>query len=121
MNEWSIRLQVLLDGIKSALYGSFCHFILMIVFPTIFSGNGLKLNFDFILKSVFLTGGIDLNWLVLLFIELALIFPIMEYISRKKSLATFYFLLSTFFVTATLFLPSLHSLYRVIYSIIGKM
>ncbi|OGK18422.1 hypothetical protein A3D80_02650 [Candidatus Roizmanbacteria bacterium RIFCSPHIGHO2_02_FULL_40_13b] len=89
------------------------HFSLMIVFPTIFSGNGLKLNFDFILKSVFLTGGIDLNWLVLLFIELALIFPIMEYISRKKSLATFYFLLSTFFVTATLFLPSLHSLYRV--------
>jgi len=51
------------------------HYMLMSVFPALFSGLGLKWSTSFILKSIFLIGGIDLNWLPLLFIQLSLIAP----------------------------------------------
>lgn len=75
------------------------HYLLMIFFPSFFSGLGLKLSSDFIIKSVTLVGGIDLGWLPLLFIQLALIFPILIYLSKKRKLFITFILLIVGFVT----------------------
>lgn len=68
------------------------HYLLMIFFPNFFSGLGLKKELGFFIQSVTLIGGIDLNWLVLLFLELTLIFPILVYLTKKP----FWFYLGIF-------------------------
>lgn len=62
------------------------HFALVLLFSRFFSGLGLKFSWQFILQSITFIGGIDLNWLPLLFIELALLFPllILAFNKRKK-------------------------------------
>lgn len=64
----------------------FIHYILQLVFPHFFSGLGLEWSWIFFLKSVFLIGGINLNWLPLLFLQLAIVFPItlLAFTSHKK-------------------------------------
>jgi len=41
------------------------------------------LDFDFIFKNIFLTGGLDLNWLVLLFMLMAIFVPVLLRIWQK--------------------------------------
>lgn len=60
------------------------HYSLWILFPSIFSGLGLKQSSSFYIQSIFLTGGVDLNWLVLLFIQLTIIFPFLVIGVGKK-------------------------------------
>ena len=43
-----------------------------------------KINFAFVLKNVFVIGGIDINWLVLLFILSSVLFPILSFLRHKK-------------------------------------
>lgn len=60
------------------------HYLLWLLFPQFFSGLGLQKSIPFILKSIFLVGGIDLNWLTLLFIQLTVLFPILMNGLHKK-------------------------------------
>lgn len=60
------------------------HALLILLLPSIFNGNGLKLTPRFLLDSITLSGGINFNWLVLLFIEIALVFPLIYKVSQKK-------------------------------------
>lgn len=87
------------------------HYTLWILFPNLFSGLGLVKSFTFILQSIFLVGGVDVNWLVLLFVELTILLPIFfRLIKRKYLLAVFMVLalLATVFFT----LHNLNSIYR---------
>lgn len=83
------------------------HIALIKLFPSIFTGNGLHVTPEFLFKSVTLTGGINFNWLVLLFIQIALMFPVIHVISKKRIWAIIFSLASLSFITATLFLPQL--------------
>jgi len=60
-----------------------------------------RLTFTYFFQNISLTGGLDFNWLVLLFIELAILMPVFKYWHEKKSklLSVFLFfsILSTLF------------------------
>jgi len=75
----------------------FPFFIFFLVYLLIlFITQSKNLNLIFIYKSLSLTGGIDINWLVLLFIQFAFLFPFLRYLIIKKSFLTpIYYLLST--------------------------
>lgn len=60
------------------------YYALWVVFPNFFNGRGLVRSTHFVLQSFLLTGGLDANWLPLLFIELTLLFPILLMLMRKK-------------------------------------
>ncbi len=60
------------------------HYMLMILLPQYFGGSGLKLEADYIASSIFLSGGVDLNWLTLLFVQLTLLFPVLVHLTPFK-------------------------------------
>lgn len=60
------------------------HYLLWLVFPHFFRGYGLKKGLDFIWGSIFLYGGVDYNWLVLLFVLLAIFSIIIALSLRRK-------------------------------------
>lgn len=78
------------------------HFSLWFLFPKLFSGLGLKISSSFFLQSVFLTGGVDLNWLVLLFLQLTFIFPLFI-IGLEKRPKLFHVFVFAAFVTTLFF------------------
>ena len=88
------------------------HALLILLLPSIFNGNGLKLTPTFLLDSITLSGGINFNWLVLLFIEIALVFPLIYKVSQKKNWSIGWGIASFCFIVATLFMPELRSIYR---------
>lgn len=78
----------------------FCHYALWLIFPQFFTGLGLSKSITFIWQSIFLVGGVSLNWLVLLFVELTLLFPLFLKLISKKKILTIYgvFALTTTFL-----------------------
>lgn len=82
------------------------HFSLWILLPNLFSGLDLKKTPAFILQSVFFTGGVNLNWLPLLFLQLTILFPLFITILNKKKLLFAYIIFSagvTIFFTVKIF------------------
>lgn len=77
----------------------FIHYSLIFLFPKFFSGLGLEFSWKFFLQSITLTGGINLNWLPLLFLQLAVIFPLLVIIFRKKRLIFWVYVLFAIGVT----------------------
>jgi len=96
----------------------FFHYLLWVLFPYFFSGGGLVKSLTFIRDSLLLIGGIDANWLPLLFIELAFIFPLLKIISKKRKpliIYSFLALLTTGFYTYnTIIHHSLYHYYRLL-------
>ena len=90
---WKKRLIRLL--LPFYLYLTF-HFLLLIIFPAFFSGLGLIKSPAYIIKSALLIGGIDANWLPLLFIEMTLLFPALKLIIKRPFILVFYILLALF-------------------------
>ena len=60
-------------------------------------------SFSYLLKSVFFVGGVDIGWMVLLFIIFAILSPFIKYFFEKKK-AIFYFLLFISFLASLIFL-----------------
>ncbi len=79
------RKRVLRLVIPFYIYLAF-HYILMIVAPMGFNGLGLKTTVPFLLQSITLTGGIDLNWLPLLFVQLTILYPFVRYSLKHRPL-----------------------------------
>lgn len=52
------------------------HIFLLFFIPILFFVSPEKINFKYILQSIFAVGGVDINWLVLLFIFMTIIFPL---------------------------------------------
>lgn len=48
------------------------HLFLFILFPSFFQSFGVQKSFNYIIQSVFLYGGVGVNWLPLLFLELSI-------------------------------------------------
>lgn len=65
-------------------YYLFIHYLLTFLFPRFFSGLGLQFSWKYVLESITLIGGVNLNWLPLLFLQLAVLFPILVYFSKNK-------------------------------------
>lgn len=82
------------------------HYALWFLLPQFFSGLGLQKSPSFLLKSVTLMGGVDLNWLPLLFLQLTLLFPFFMKGLKQRILLKIYIsfsLLITTIFTATRF------------------
>ncbi|GDX61898.1 hypothetical protein LBMAG33_2080 [Candidatus Levyibacteriota bacterium] len=90
----------------------FVHYLLWYLFPQFFDGLELNNSFNFIVQSIFLTGGVNANWLVLLFIQLTVLLPLLTKIYIKKIIIIFYILFSTFFTIYITFIPFSYNLSR---------
>ncbi len=90
------------------------HYSLWLIFPQFFVGLELERSFNFILRSIFLVGGVELNWLVLLFVQLTLIFP---FLMRSLRYKIFYYLYECLAIAVALiftFMKFPHDYYRTI-------
>jgi hypothetical protein len=63
------------------------HYLLMFFLPSLFKAPWLKNDPKFIIQSILLTGGVDFNWFVLLFVQLTLLTPFLFAISKKRGLS----------------------------------
>ena len=89
------------------------HYALWFLLPGIFSGLGLDKNPLFIIESIFLVGGISLNWLTLLFLQMTILFPIfIKNMSSKKFL--FSYIILAVFVTTIFTIHSFNDYYRIL-------
>ncbi len=83
------------------------HALLILTLPVVFTGNGLRLDAHFLFDSITLMNGINFNWLVLLFIQIALMFPLIHRISKRRVLSIMWGIGSFLFILSTFFLPQL--------------
>ncbi len=81
-------------------YYTFIPFFFLVLF---FVEPG-KLTISYILQSLLLVGGIDINWLVLLFVQLTLLFPLYQFLHQNYKEKSFllpifllFFILFTFY------------------------
>lgn len=59
-------------------------FFLLFYFPLAFHFEKQKMNPSYILQNIFFIGGLDLNWLVLIFFEFMIVFPIVYFFKTKN-------------------------------------
>jgi peptidoglycan/LPS O-acetylase OafA/YrhL len=76
---------------------------LCIFFGFVFLLAPQTFNWEEIFKAVFVIGGIDINWLVLLFIQLAFIFPFIRYIHGRNKLLFYAYILFVVYTAGFLF------------------
>jgi len=92
------------------------HYLFWNLWPNFFNGFDLKNNFNYLKDSILLIGGVSANWLPLLFIELALIFPLLKRVKKNIWLFTGYLFFSLIitglYTGATIIGLSLFSYYR---------
>lgn len=67
----------------------FIHFFLFLLFPFIFNHFGMQKSVGFFIGSLLLYGGINSDWLPLLFVELTLLTPCIFYFYTKHLLSWF--------------------------------
>lgn len=72
----------------------FVHWMLFLLFPSLFNGFGLSQGQTFLWQSLFLTGGYNPNWLTVLFLELSLLFPLFLVLIHKKQLLVLFIFLA---------------------------
>lgn len=88
------------------------HYALWIIFPGVFNGLALVQNIDFFTKSALLIGGTNYNFLVVLFVELTLLFPIFTSLFKRKKFLFLYLLLSGLITFIFTFFGGSYSTYR---------
>lgn len=88
------------------------HYALWIIFPNIVNGLGLVQNTDYFIKSALLIGGTNYNFLVVLFVELTLLFPIFTNFFKRKKFLFLYLLLSGIIAFIFTFFGGSYSTYR---------
>lgn len=79
--------------IKKRLWRLVFPYYLFLAFyiPFVYITNPQKVNFTYVLKSLFVFGGVDISWLVLLVLLLNAVLPIIAYF-RNTNVYVFYFL-----------------------------
>ncbi len=75
----------------------FLHYFLWWIFPHFFQGLGLSKDLKFIFSSIFLFGGVDFNWFVLLFVQLTILSPLIVFSLKNKKRFSIVFLTSVLF------------------------
>lgn len=82
------------------------YWVFLVAFiPLVFLNETGKVSFSYVLNSIFAIGGVDISWLVLLFLFFSILFPVISYLLSKQKLlfglfcfAVFLFSLITMFV-----------------------
>lgn len=78
------------------------YLFILFFFILLYSINPMILDSKFIIQSLVLVGGVDVNWLILLFLQLTFLLPFISYfLHKQKYLAHAFFTLATL---STLFL-----------------
>lgn len=72
----------IIKRLKRLLIPFLIFFTIYILFSTI--GMGKHFSQSYIVKSYTLTGGIDFNWMVLLFVQIMFVTPFIQYLSEKN-------------------------------------
>lgn len=89
------------------------YIFLLFFFPLLFFLERQKLTFKYIFQSVFLISGVDINWLVLLFLMFSFLLPVLSFFAQKKRSIFICFSLVSF-LSSVLFLfipPPFHDKY----------
>lgn len=68
-------------------------YLLTFFLPKFFSGMGIKFTWGYVLDSVILLDGMPLNWLPLLFVGMALLFPLLLRWNHKRKILFFLYIL----------------------------
>ena len=71
-------------------------FFMVFFFTIVFFTHPERLTSEFLLKSALLIGGIDINWLILLFVQMIPLFPAISYLYRKLRPAFWAFAVAAF-------------------------
>lgn len=79
------------------------HALLMYLFPYYFTGYGWQKTLQFFIQNLTLLGGVDFGWLPLVFIQLALILPVLLRVSRNTKQRTIFCIFMCSFVLITTF------------------
>lgn len=79
------------------------HIFLIFTFPRYFSGIGFNFSSGFWFNALFLTGGANHNWLVLLFVQLTIVFPFLIKYQKFKIIYFIFSLVVSFIFTFYLF------------------
>lgn len=80
----------------------------------VFVEEPAKLSLQYVFSSLFLTGGIDINWLVLLFLYLTILMPLLQILREKyKPLFAMYIFISIIFSSLIIIYPWKYD-YRII-------
>jgi len=72
----------LVKRLKRLLIPYYIFVVAYAVFMSLFANKAL--SHSFLVENVLLTGGIDFNWLVLLFVQLTFITPLLQYLYDKR-------------------------------------
>jgi peptidoglycan/LPS O-acetylase OafA/YrhL len=63
------------------------YIFLMVFLACLFLFDKNTLTFPFVYQSLLVFGGVDINWLVLLFLQFTVAFPLLEYLKKKSPIA----------------------------------
>ena len=75
------------------------YWIFLVAFiPLVYLFEPKKINLRYIFNSIISTGGVDISWLVLLFIVFTFIFPLIVYLKEKHKIVFVLYSLASFFV-----------------------
>ncbi len=77
------------------LYIPYSIFLLFFI-PLVFFLTPKKITIQYIVKSIFLIGGVDINWLVLLFLFFTFLLPFINYSFKKKKLLFIFYTVVSF-------------------------
>lgn len=89
------------------------HFVLFLFFPRVFNNFGMHASLQFFLGSVLLYGGINTNWLPLLFLELTLLTPLLFWLFKKRLLVG-YIIVSLCFMIYAAIHPLPYGMYKIV-------
>lgn len=100
-NTFGAIISYVYSRLKRLLIPFYLFFITYVVFMNLTMGKSFSQ--DYIIKSILLIGGLDFNWLVLLFVQLMLLTPIIQYLFAKQRLL-FYLYTAIAFISSLIFL-----------------
>jgi hypothetical protein len=77
---------------------------LVLLFPSMISGRGISMTPGFFIQSLLFTDGVDVGWLTLLFIQFALLTPLLMWVVQKNKYLIAGLVVSGGFAAVTLLL-----------------
>ena len=104
IKKFEFNLKYILAYIKKRVFRLIVPYYIFLFFHILllFIGKS-KISFSYVVKSITLTGGIDLSWLVLLFVELIPIMILVKYLVEKRK-GLFYLYTTISLVSALVFI-----------------
>ncbi len=86
--DTTLTAQTVIPYIRKRITRLLAPYYIFLIFYLVlaFVAERSKVTVSYILKNIFVTGGIDFNWLVLLFIEFVFLMPFLSFLRKKHPL-----------------------------------